>query len=132
MARFKKIKKQCGEVFDDVTNPVVPGGTVDVVTGNELVGIPGPDNYVLIMRVHVFEPVENEPHFTTVCKDVKTEKFNDDFDEDGQADPVAKRKHKVKLNVRKGKNGEIRVELSQLVRSSSRARIQQKLSGKKA
>ena len=100
VSKFSQIKRQCTGVFDNTA--IHPVSSVDEVTGNELVGVPGKDNYVVIKRVVIFDPPSGEDHVTTLCKEVKANKFNRDFDQDGDKDPVARVKFKLEKKVKKG------------------------------
>ena len=106
---FGEIKDKCEEIFNDSSIPVINQG--DLTTENQLFGVPEASDYLVIERVHIYDPVDEVERFTTVCKPVEETKFNHDYNKDGISDPVAKRKLKAIKVIKKLKDGTIEFQL---------------------
>ena len=92
LSSFDQIKPQCKQIFDN--SNIIPFATVNVVTGKEITGVPRVDDYVIILRVHIFDPDTSAEYISTVCKLVKSGSFNIDSNMDGEPDTT---KQKLKI-----------------------------------
>jgi DNA-binding beta-propeller fold protein YncE len=78
-ASFDQIVGSCGDIYDGIypEGGATVVGEGDGATVDNLVGVPGSDNYVAIKRVNIYDPGLNTTHVATACKLITTTAFTD-------------------------------------------------------